>query len=328
MNSPNMPDIFFLQNPPFFVKHIWIFLSAGILFQIWFDWGAIRNRIKQQPELGEGYKKLIYGYAIGSNVPLLLMGWGIFSGKVGSFFEYLLPNLRNPCVLEWWGATTFLAVIATIWLFNGGAEMLEKHPGIPSMPRGDAKRIKKIWLMGLAGYLVVDVIMFIGFPFSLPQKSDFTFSLLQNPFFIWIVILVVFPVLFFFGWKGGNSRWAEETEWYRLAISYRRDEPFEGKTLRGKTGKFGWVKLSEGLCLGANQEGFYIKVMYYFQSKDAPPLFIPWKDIECSENKDFFTTWVDLKLTKVPGFNLAFPKKTILQLKELAENPYAFSGIV
>ena len=89
-----------------------------------------KKYIAQNPDLAEGYAKLIKGYVIWLNLPWVIMGIGSTVGGVPSTFHYLNPQSGNPYVLAWFGSVFLLWILGSIWIFfMGGAEALAKHPG-------------------------------------------------------------------------------------------------------------------------------------------------------------------------------------------------------
>ncbi|MBW7990231.1 MAG: hypothetical protein FVQ84_09485 [Planctomycetes bacterium] len=87
--------------------------------------------IRENPELSDGYKKLVTGYFILLNIPWVVMGVGCIIGKVPSLWHFFKPRDGNPYVLAWFGSVFILWILYTIWLFfKGGTVMLSKHPGV------------------------------------------------------------------------------------------------------------------------------------------------------------------------------------------------------
>lgn len=62
-----------------------------------------------------------------SNVPWLVMGWGVLFGGVPSVFNYFRPQDHNPYVTYWYGSLFLLAVVGALWVLlgNGARRMRE-----------------------------------------------------------------------------------------------------------------------------------------------------------------------------------------------------------
>ena len=82
-----------------FVTHFWLAFVVVTIINGRYWWAGVQARIRAQPELGPGYRRLYRGYLFWGNVPWLLMGAGILSGQVRSIFDFLQPRSGNPYVL-------------------------------------------------------------------------------------------------------------------------------------------------------------------------------------------------------------------------------------
>ena len=51
-----------------------------------------------------------------SNMPWLVMGWGLLYGGVPSVFSYLQPQDHNPYVSCWYGSLLLLAIVNALWI--------------------------------------------------------------------------------------------------------------------------------------------------------------------------------------------------------------------
>jgi hypothetical protein len=69
------------------------------------------NEIQQSETLG------LFGrlYLL-SDVPWLVMGWGVLFGGVPSVFSFFLPQDHNPYVTYWYGSLLLLAVVNALWI--------------------------------------------------------------------------------------------------------------------------------------------------------------------------------------------------------------------
>ena len=93
-----------------------------------------REYIKENPDLAEGYAKLIKGYLVWMNIPWIVMGIGCTVGGVPSVWHFFNPQDGNPYVLAWFGSVFLLWILSVYWIFfKGGAETLVKYPGAIQM---------------------------------------------------------------------------------------------------------------------------------------------------------------------------------------------------
>ncbi len=110
------------------------------------------RHIKNNPELREGYGKLLRGYVVWLNIPWIVMGIGCTLGAVPTIWHYFRPSDGNPYVLAWFGSVFLLWTLGSYWLLlRGGAEMLVKHPGAFTTDISSPTIIKLIWLACLSG---------------------------------------------------------------------------------------------------------------------------------------------------------------------------------
>lgn len=70
-----------------------------------------------------------------SNVPWLVMGWGVLFGGVPSVFSYFRPQDHNPYVTYWYGSLLLLAVVGALWVLLGNG----------------ARRIRELQQLGVFG---------------------------------------------------------------------------------------------------------------------------------------------------------------------------------
>jgi hypothetical protein len=81
------------------------------------------------------------------------------------------------------------------------------------------------------------------------------------------------------------------------------------------------------LNLGANQEGLYISMNYFFKIHHHN-LFIPWSDIQAVKGEMIWGNTLILNFAKSPKTLLEIHEKTVSLLKEMANNSEAFKGVV
>lgn len=113
--------------------------------------------------------------------------------------------------------------------------------------------------------------------------------------------------------------------WSRLAKSYPAAFPFEGKKLLA-SGAMGPANYGFSLLLGADARGLSLETTGFVRTGHKP-LFIPWSDVTAREVSGLFYPRALVGFQKAPGVTLRLPKKTVLELKELAGCADAFSGV-
>jgi hypothetical protein len=319
--NPNIPKGFPAQNLPPIFKHFWLaFIAVSIVNQL-IAWRNLPDKAKADPELRGNYLKV---FAVGTlvvNIPWLLMGYFILRGQAASMFDFLTPSLKNPAVLLWWECMAGFLAIGTLWIFMGGAELLAQYPGLFMIPVGGASKIKKFWLISLAGSLLGGGFLFFWFPYSMHQGAWKIFDERFDEF-----IPFLFPFFFVGMWLLVGWSLAQFGGWSSLAESYRAEGPFEGKKFSGMAGRMGMSRYKGVLILGADNRGLFLSVIFLFRFSH-PALFIPWTDITASEKKGFFYDSVSLEFAKAPGIVLQLRKQDVLKLKEQAESLSAFAGI-
>jgi hypothetical protein len=127
---------------------------------IW--WRRAQVTIRRNPELREGYIKLICGWLLFANVPWVVMGIGILFGGVPSIFHYFNPR-NGPMVVAWYATIVALWIASVYWLFfRQGAETLIEFPGLLSLPGSNPRTIKLFFLLCLAGGVAGLLAMLFG----------------------------------------------------------------------------------------------------------------------------------------------------------------------
>ena len=97
-------------------KHFWLAFVVVTIINARYWRAGVQGRIRAQPELEAGYRRLYRGYLFWGNVPWLLMGAGVLSGQVQWMFDFLQPRSGNPYVLAWWWAMAALLALGTVWM--------------------------------------------------------------------------------------------------------------------------------------------------------------------------------------------------------------------
>lgn len=145
------------------LRHFWIAFIAVTCINAWIYKKRSRYYIEKNPDLAEGYAKLIRGYLIWLNIPWVIMGLGLTVGGVPSMAHYFQPKDGNPFVLAWFASVFLLWILGTFWLFfKGGAKTLAKYPGAIEFHSPFSKTeeitspavIKLIWCVCLLGGIV------------------------------------------------------------------------------------------------------------------------------------------------------------------------------
>jgi hypothetical protein len=304
-------------NLPFVFKYFWVLFIAVGLLNTQYAWRAVKSRLELHPDLEPGYRFYFLAYAFWSNLPWLLIGAGIVWGGVAGPGDFLKPWQGNPMVLAWWGAMALFSVLLTGWIFAGGAEKLERYPGLPMVPLTGAKKIKLYALLMLGWYLVIAAALIIGVPLLRGRLKGIQLD---------EVIPILFPFFFTAMWILVSWTLAQMGGWALLATRYRTDQRFEGGPLLGLSGAFGMARYNGVLRGAANSQGFYLAVMFLFRVAH-PPLFIPWADLKASPQKGFLEDYVVLEFAQAPGVMLKLRKKDVLKLREKSDYPRAFEGV-
>ncbi len=141
-------------------RFFWVLAIAVTFANVAFFKRRSVRQIKVNPDLSEGYAKLLRGYVFWLNIPWVVMGIGCTIGGVPTVWHYFRPSDGNIYVLAWFGAVFLLWILGTYWLlFQGGAEMLVKHPGAFRTDINSPTIIKLLWLACLAGGVVGVIFM-------------------------------------------------------------------------------------------------------------------------------------------------------------------------
>jgi hypothetical protein len=127
---------------------------------IW--WWRAQVNIRGNPELRQGYLKLIRGWLLFANLPWVVMGFGILFGGVPSTFHYFNPR-NGPMVVAWYATIVALWIASVYWIFfREGAQTLIEYSGLLSLPSRNPNTIKLIFLLCLAGGVLGLLAMLFG----------------------------------------------------------------------------------------------------------------------------------------------------------------------
>jgi len=120
-----------------------------------------QKHIKLNPELGEGYNKIIKGFVIWCSIPWIVMGIGCTVGGVPSVWYYFNPKAGNLYVLAFFASVFLIWVLGSYWiLFKGGALDLVKYSGILNYDIKNPTILKLIWIICVLGGIVAVLMMF------------------------------------------------------------------------------------------------------------------------------------------------------------------------
>lgn len=139
-----------------FVIELFFFQSWILLIAVTFANALVMRRnakkhLLAQPELKDGYDQMFRAVLIYGNIPWLIMAIGNLSGITRGTFDYLAPSQMNPMVLIFHFSIVVLWILSVRWIyFKGGADFLERHPGM-FRQNATAKEIKIFFPLMLAG---------------------------------------------------------------------------------------------------------------------------------------------------------------------------------
>src|SRR5437016_3950071 len=73
--------------------------------------------------------------------------------------------------------------------------------------------------------------------------------------------------------------------WFQLSRKFSLIGPFDGVSEGLQSGQMRWLaKYRNSLRLGANEDGLYLAVFFFFRFMH-PPLFVPWSEIKVRRQK-------------------------------------------
>ena len=90
-----------------------------------------------------------------------MLGIGCVTVGLPSVFHIFRPRDGNPYVLAFFASAFLIWARGTYWLlFQNGAEMVVKHPGLLNVSLESPTTVKILWLICLAGGLCAVIAMF------------------------------------------------------------------------------------------------------------------------------------------------------------------------
>lgn len=138
----------------------WLVFLAGVPLNVLAIRRRVRRHIVAHPELAEGYRRLLRGFAFWTSLPWLVMGAGCTVGGVPTVFHFLRPAAGGPFVWAFWVVVYAEFLLLGWWAVRcGGAEALVRHPGLVAFRTRSAARMR--WF--LAGLSVFAVAWNTGF---------------------------------------------------------------------------------------------------------------------------------------------------------------------
>jgi hypothetical protein len=307
------------SHTPFGYKYVWIFFLLMGLTNSYLGWRSLLTHIQKNEVLKSKYRLLFTQYAIWTNLPWIVMGLGILLGEANGVLDYLVPSSGNLAVMIWWGLFFLMNYGLVIWIFfAGGAEKLEKYPGLPTILSGSAASIRVVTSIGFILLNLLAVFIYFFNPWAHDGRVYSTRILLDFPFY--------FSLFFVLFWLLGGWIFGQFSGWVSLARFYSAKQKYEGPLLRWRSAKLNWVHYHTCLNLGANQEGLYISMNYFFKIHHRN-LFIPWSDIQTVKGEMIWGNTLILNFAKSPKILLEIHEKTVSLLKEMANNTEAFKGM-
>jgi len=295
----------------FIFRHFWVACILVTVINGVTSQRSVKPAIERDPLLADGYRCLFRGYYVWMNVPWVLMGLGIVFGGVGTMQHYFLAFDRAPVVL-WWCAMAGLQAYGSVWmLLRGGAETLARHPGLPFVPRVEARTLKLVWI----AFAVLNVLYGVLIATVVPTLTDAApRPMVPTPLFV-VGFFIAFPAM----WIGIGFLLSMVSGWSSLARDYRIHTAFDGPIMHMRSGRLGVVNYSSCLNLGSNREGLYVATLFLFRI-GSPPLFIPWADITHQDTKRlFFFDITEIRFAKHPTVVLELRRALAHEL--LAQRP-------
>jgi len=149
-----------------FDQFIWL-LFIGITFVSAYTMKSrTQSFADMNPELEKGYKDAFRAMIFFGNLPWLVMGAGILSGQVKGVSGFFGNNRPGPFTLAFFAVIIADYLVLVWWIFRrGGAEFLEKHPGIIRSYGSEgltAKQVKQRIMITAVAALVAIVFVVFG----------------------------------------------------------------------------------------------------------------------------------------------------------------------
>ena len=140
----------------FWALCILVMFINGAVFRI-----RAQKHIKVNPDLEEGYTKIIKGFVMWGSIPWIVMGIGCTVGGVPTVWHYFNPKEGNPYVLAFFVSVFLIWILGSYWIFfKGGALELVSHRGIFNYDIKNPTVLKLIWIVCVLGGMVGVLMMF------------------------------------------------------------------------------------------------------------------------------------------------------------------------
>lgn len=111
-------------------KYLWLLVIAVIVFDALLLKLTTLKLVRENPELARSYSRFIRAFVTWPNLPWVVMGIGILSGRTPTFWNYFIRIREQPFVLLWWASDFLTLAVITYWVFfRGGAELCVKLSG-------------------------------------------------------------------------------------------------------------------------------------------------------------------------------------------------------
>lgn len=150
--------------PAFIDNYFWVIcLLTGFINHFSFSIKA-RKVCKDQPELKEGFEKLLKGFLFWSNLPWLVLGFGRIVGGLTLEEAFFSLDLNNPYAVLFILTIMTIWVRGTIWLqFQNGVETLVEYSGVWHPKNVSKLTIYLQYYAGLFGGIIAMYMVVIGF---------------------------------------------------------------------------------------------------------------------------------------------------------------------
>ena len=136
-------------------RHGWILFVVVTALNALIGKFRSRKYISENPGLGPGYDKLLRFTLFWQNLPWLLMGLSIETGRVHSVFSYFHPRDGNPFVSAWFCLVFAEWLFGFWWLFfRNGAELIANHPGFFQHQPKSAAMVKLLYCIVILGSIL------------------------------------------------------------------------------------------------------------------------------------------------------------------------------
>ncbi|MBN1907548.1 MAG: hypothetical protein JW927_20880 [Deltaproteobacteria bacterium] len=149
-------NLFGLLSKHFWILFIVVTFANAIIMKI-----RTRKHIERDPSLKVGYDIIFKGFLIWGNIPWVVMGAGILTGRVPTIWHYFKPQDGNPYIIAFFISIFIVWLLGTYWLFvKNGADLLVSHPGIFRSDFSSSTKVKLFWVLSLIGGIAAVIMIF------------------------------------------------------------------------------------------------------------------------------------------------------------------------